>query len=227
MKVSVIIPVLNEEKIIGDLIDDLLRKSAGFIQEIIVVDGGSKDSTVQVAKEKGILVIPSSKGRALQMNTGASIAEGEILYFLHADSIVPAEFDQLIVEAVDQGAVSGCFKMRFDSRHWLLRFSGWLTRFNSSWCRGGDQSLFVRKNDFEAVSGFREDLVIYEDNEILVRLRRRGPFQVIRKDLITSSRRYRENGVVRLQFLFLCIHLMYRLGFKQEKMLNFYKKHIR
>lgn len=224
-KISIIIPVLNEEMWVGKLIshlEDMQDEHA----EIIFADGGSTDKTIALIGDRA-KVISSEKGRAKQMNAGAKNASGDILYFLHVDSLPPEHFDTQIRRAVAEGFVFGCFRMHFDMNHWFLRCSGWLTRFNSSWCRGGDQSLFVTRTAFEKSGGFDERLIIYEDNEILPRIAKWKYFRVIPDYIITSARKYRTNGVFRLQYIFFQIHLRYRLGFSQDQLLNYYRKKIK
>jgi hypothetical protein len=160
------------------------------------------------------------------MNNGAHEASGGILYFLHADSYPPKHFDLAIVEAVKNGNGAGCFYMGFDSNHIILRTFGWFTRFKNSWCRGGDQSLYIERSLFNAIGKFDEDFLILEDSEIIPRIKKETKFKVIQIKLTTSARRYRENGVVRLQFLFGIIHVGYRFGFSHNSLLAFYKKHI-
>lgn len=226
--ISIIIPVLNEEKNIARILQYLQYHQYGFVKEIIVVDGGSTDDTLQTAAINGAQVICSEKGRAKQMNAGAKAASGNILYFLHADSYPPRYYDKYIIDNINGIAGSGCFKMKFNSNHWLLKVSGWFTRFNSSWCRGGDQSLFIYKDLFYKAGAFNENYIIYEDNEILYRIRKVTGFTVIQdKPIITSARRYIENGVIRLQYIFLTIHIMHRLGYSHDKMLERYKKKVR
>lgn len=227
MKISVIIPVLNEVSALPDLLKELQSRSSGYIGEILVVDGGSTDGTQAVVKGELVRLIPSERGRPLQLNKGAQEAHYEILWFLHADSLPPVQFDRLIVEQVKKGNECGCFRMKFDSRHVLLRFFGWLTRFNSDLCRGGDQSLFVTKSLFERAGAFNEKYVIFEDNEIIPRLKKESAFAVIQKDIITSARRYKENGVFRLQFHFARLHMKYRRGVEIEELLRYYKAHVK
>ena len=163
MKISIIIPVLNEEKTIANLLEYLiLNSNKNHIQEIIVVDGGSTDETLKIVQAySNVIVLNSKKGRAKQMNFGASKATGEILYFLHCDSFPPKDFDKKIIQKVLKGHLSGCFKMKFDSNHILLKFLQWFTKFNLKSCRGGDQSLFVEKQLFQELNGYNEDFLIF------------------------------------------------------------------
>lgn len=225
MSISVVIPVYNEEQTIQNTLDHLNSVERGLVDEIIVVDGGSTDETARFAAEKNATVIVSPrKGRAVQMNYGASVAQGEVLYFLHADSLPPKYFDQHIVNAVSEGYQAGCFRLKFDWNHPLLKFYGWCTRFDCNAFRFGDQSLFVRKKIFEAVDGFREDHIVMEDNEIIRRLQNKTDFRILTNHVITSARKYRENGVVKLQLVFVLIYTLYFLNVSQKKLRKLYKK---
>lgn len=227
MKISIIIPALNEAEGIASLLAHLRANSRSKnIQEILLVDGGSKDNTVALAQEAGAKVINSPKGRARQMNAGAHSAVGPILYFLHADSYPPKNFDQHIIEAVKAGKLCGCFRLRFDQRHPLLDFSAWCTRFDVPAVRFGDQSLFVEKQIFEKSGGFKEELIVMEDNEIIGRLKEQASFTILPESVLTSVRKYLKNGVWRLQFLFTLIYFGFHLGVSQEKLVRFYKCNI-
>lgn len=227
--IDIIIPVFNEEKAIRKTLQTIFNHTKGYIGEIYVIDGGSTDRTKEIVMEfpKVNLVMAPEKGRSKQLNFGASLCKNEILYFLHADSLPPEGFDEAIVQSVNKGFTSGCFRMKFDNPHKLLQFTAWLTRFNNSLCRGGDQSMFVTKKVFEDCGRFDEKLVIYEDNEILERIFKISKFDVIQKDIITSARRFEENGIVNLYFVFMNIHAAYRLGLPHDKLLKYYKKNVK
>ncbi|PKA82534.1 rSAM/selenodomain-associated transferase 2 [Ulvibacter sp. MAR_2010_11] len=231
--ISIVIPVLNEEATIGALLLYLQKNSTpNFVTEILVVDGGSTDTTPKVIAdisektEITIQFIASDKGRAIQMNTGARHASGSILYFLHADSFPPKHFDKHIVEKVKKGDTTGCFRMKFDTKHPLLQISQWFTRFNLKVCRGGDQSLFITKELFQSLGGFNETYTIYEDCEFINRLYSTTRFTVIPEYITTSSRKYRERGTWALQFHFMMIHLKNRMGASPEALYSYYLNHI-
>ena len=225
--ISIIIPVYNEEKNLPVLLEHLGTKNSGFISEIIVVDGGSTDATNKIARaHQNVIFIEANKGRAVQMNTGAKIARSEVLYFLHADSFPPENFDRFILEQVKNGKKAGCFRMKFDKDHWWLKLMSWFTRFNHISCRGGDQSLFVEKALFEDIGRFDESYKVYEDNEIIKRLYSRDQFSVIRKTIVTSARLYEKIGVWNTQRLFFEIYLKRRLGASAEELSQHYYKRL-
>lgn len=222
-----IIPAYNEEGIIVDVIRAVQKNAGEELCEIIVVDGGSADHTVVDAEKAGARVTTSSqKGRAAQMNYGAKQAEGEILYFLHADSIPPADFGRKVVRAVDREFESGCFQLAFDTDHFLLSFYAWCTRFDIDAFRFGDQSLFINKNIFLEIGGFREDHLVMEDNEMVRRIKKGYSFTLLDDTVETSARAYREVGVIKLQLIFVVIYLLYFLGVKQETLADLKRKTI-
>ena len=223
--ISIIIPAYNE----ADQIDQTIRKiqvAQGKSEtEIIVVDGGSSDQTVAIAKKSGAMtIISEKKGRAAQMNRGASVAKGEILYFLHADSIPPQNFTGYIINARGKGYNSGCFRLRFDLSHWFLKANCWFTRFDVNAVRFGDQSLFVTNDAFKKSGGFNEELVMMEDQEIIHRIKKQGRFRVMDAAVTTSARKYRDNGIYRMQSIFYRIWLLYYLGYSQERLLQLHRR---
>jgi rSAM/selenodomain-associated transferase 2 len=173
-----------------------------------------------------IILFNSEKGRAKQMNLGAKLATGNILYFLHADSFPPPNFDQLIIDEVKKGKQAGCFRMQFDSNHLWLKMASWFTKFNWKACRGGDQSTFTTASIFNKIGGFNEAFVIYEDNDFISKLYACSSFSVIQERLTTSARRYKSYGIFKLQYHFWAIHLKKWLGATPENLNQYYKKHV-
>lgn len=226
--ISIIIPILNEAETIGNLLNYLIENSATKnIAEIIIVDGGSSDGSVDIVKQfENTTLLISEKGRAKQMNLGAQKAKGNILYFLHADSFPPKHFDTYIIDEIKNGKQAGCFRMQFNSNHWWLKLAGWFTKFNWKICRGGDQSLFITKDLFNDVGGYDESYIICEDSVIVKKLYAKKHFTVINKKLTTSARRYEKNGIWKLQYHFFGIHLMKYFGASAETLLSYYKKHV-
>jgi rSAM/selenodomain-associated transferase 2 len=231
--ISIIIPVLNESTTITSLLKHISENaSEKCTAEIIVVDGGSLDDTCDKVNRFSensafkIQLLSSKKGRAAQMNAGARLAKGEILYFLHADSFPPAHFDLQIVSEVDKGNQAGCFRMKFDTTHPLLKFSQWFTRFNFKFCRGGDQSLFITRVVFDKLAGFNESYIIYEDCEFINRVYDNYGFSIIPSYVVTSSRKYEIVGAWKLQYYFTVIHIKNKFGAPPSKLHGYYLKHI-
>jgi rSAM/selenodomain-associated transferase 2 len=225
--ISIIIPVLNEENYIKRVLRCITENSStNSISEILVIDGGSADNTILEASKLGARVISAKRGRASQMNLGATLATGDILYFLHVDTLPPEHFDKDILKAHAEGFHVGCFRMQFDSNHPILRFFAWCTKINTQICRGGDQSLFITKELFKRVGGFDEAYTIYEDNEFVRRIYKVAPFKILPNTVKTSARRYRRKGVVTLQCHFGMIHLKYYLGAQPEELYEYYQKYI-
>lgn len=225
--ISIIIPVYNEELHVERLLVHLKKNSSPQnIKEIIVVDGGSTDKTVQLAIKQNVTVLVSDKGRAKQMNHGAKNALGDILYFLHADTYPPKDFDKTIIHAFSQNQKAGCFRMKFDSGSKFLKFFAWFTRMNHKICRGGDQSLFICRDLFYKMKGYNEDYIIYEDGEFIDRLYKNTRFKILPQEVTTSARKYEQMGMLKLQYHFGIIHLKKGLGQSPEQLYHYYKRNI-
>ncbi|MDN3656670.1 TIGR04283 family arsenosugar biosynthesis glycosyltransferase [Ferruginibacter paludis] len=225
---TVIIPTFNEAAHIQSTIQQLREHDVdNLITEIIIADGGSTDDTVAIAKAANATVVVSpAKGRSAQMNYGASFATEDILYFLHADTIPPKNFSTDIAMSADKGCGAGCFMLSFDYDHWFLKANCWFTRFDVDAIRFGDQSLFVRKSVFEKTGGFCEKHIVLEDQHLIKRLKKITRFTIIKKPVVTSARKYLENGIYKTQRIFFIIYGMYRLGYSQQKLVAAYKKMI-
>ncbi|MHB1921496.1 MAG: TIGR04283 family arsenosugar biosynthesis glycosyltransferase [Chitinophagaceae bacterium] len=225
MTISIIIPTYNEK----DNIEKLIHYFQPFLDkgltEIIVSDGGSQDHTLEISARTGVkAVLSPQKGRAGQMNWGASMAQGDILYFVHADCLPPSTFVEDIQEAIWEGFPAGCYRFRFDSKKKILRINEFFTRFNRLFFRGGDQTLFITRTLFELIKGFREEMIIMEDYDLIRRIQEISPFRIIPKNVIVSSRKYDTNSWLRVQLANLTVVLMYQWGCSQQKLTSTYKR---
>lgn len=215
--ISVIIPTIDEEESIDRLLPYLQRESSGSSIEMIVSDGGSHDRTVDTARRHGARVIRCDRcGRAVQMNRATHAARGSILYFLHADTFPPRRYGRIVCDAVKNGIDVATFRLGFDDPHFFLRANAWFTRFDIDAFRFGDQSLLVTRALFDRCGGFDERLVLFEDQEIVGRLRRAGRFALLPQSVTTSARCYRDNGVYRLQMIYAYLCALYRCGVSQD-----------
>ena len=209
--ISIIIPVLNEEKTIEGLLDNLAALSG--MKEIIVADGGSTDRTKELAKSKAT-VIDCLPGRGLQCNIGALRSKGDILFFIHADSQLMPEALAEIENAVAKGAAWGCLKLRFDDTHWLMRLVEWGSNFRAR-RRSivfGDQGIFIKRNLLASLGGF-PDLPLMEDYQLSLNLQERQitPVQV-NSWITTSARRFTEVGFLRALWQMRRLRKLYRRG---------------
>jgi rSAM/selenodomain-associated transferase 2 len=218
---SIIIPTLNEASVIGPTLD-ALTKMPGPI-EIIVVDGGSEDATAAIARERGARVLVSERGRGIQMHAGARIARGDAFWFLHADTRPPADALPQILQALEnQEIVGGNFTVRFDGTRYAARFLGWLYPY-LGWLGlyYGDSAIFVRRDAYERIGGFRPFL-LFEDLDLVRRLKRTGCFVRLPGPVITSSRRF-ENRSFALTFLhWTVLQVLYWLGVSPRALARLY-----
>jgi rSAM/selenodomain-associated transferase 2 len=211
--VSFVVPVLNEAGSIETFLASL-RACCRETCEIVVVDGGSEDRTAQLAEAGSDVVITAPRGRAAQMNAGARKATGSILCFVHADSQLPDHADQIIGDALSrQHRQWGRFDVRLSGRHPLLRVveASMNLRSRLTGIATGDQSLFVRRETFDAVGGF-PPIALMEDIAISRKLKSAGPPVCLRQRLTTSSRRWEIHGIVRTIVLMWKLRLLFFLG---------------
>jgi len=224
--ISIIIPTCNEESIIARTMEQLLALTKHSPKAEIIVSDASTDRTPDILSNFPVTICRSARGRAVQMNHGAQHAKGDILYFLHADTLPPKTFLEDIRSAVASGKEAGCFRMHFDDDHPLMSLFGWFTQFPLMICRGGDQSLFIKRELFNEIGGFNQTMLIMEDYDIIGRIEQRTPFRILDNEVTTSARKYHNNGIIALQAIFGTIHLMYALGVNQQEIVRYYKEHV-
>ncbi len=225
MTISVIIPTLNEAQHIAQRIGFIRRFGGEAVIEIIVVDGQSWDETrsLSATAEAQVLICPT-QSRAAQMNYGARQAKGEVLYFVHADVQLIPSFVQDIQEVLQAGYGAGCYRYRFDTDKIMLKVMAFFTRFDRILCRGGDQTLCIKKEVFLALGGFDEYYTIMEDYDFIIRLKKNHKFKVIQKEVVVSARKYEMNSWFRVQSANLIIFIMFFLKRPPDEMKKMYKK---
>jgi|SRR5688572_10403513 rSAM/selenodomain-associated transferase 2 len=225
MKISVIIPTLNEETTIQSLVGFVLRYGTPSVAEVIVVDGSSTDNTVAFAISSGATTLVCDKrSRASQLNLGANNARGEILYFIHADVKPPESFVNDILRAHGDGYEAGCYRFKFDSAKFMLKINSYFTRFNSIMCRGGDQTLFISKDLFSRLGGFDDYYTIMEDYDLIQKIRRSARFKIIPKTVLVSPRKYEHNSWLRVQAANFIVFMMFFMGSKPSSMKSAYER---
>lgn len=225
MRLSIVIPALNEADRIGPLIEHLREHADERLAEVIVVDGRSGDATVERAREAGAKTVSVARRcRAAQMNAGARTATGDVLYFVHADTAPPAPYLHHIAGALDAGYDAGCYRSTFDPPLRALAFNAWCTRFDRLAFRGGDQTLFVRRAVFDSLGGFSERHVVMEDYDFLQRLRPAARFRILPHGATISARKYDENSYLRVNLANTVVFAAYRLGVAPERLQRLYHR---
>lgn len=208
----VVVPVLDEADGLADRLRALNRlRERGA--RVVVVDGGSRDNTLELAREHADLAFRAPRGRGAQMNAGAAACPADTLLFLHADTQLPGDADALIESALRGRCDWGRFDVRIDSRRLALRVVANAMNLRSRWTgiATGDQALFVRHDLFCAIGGF-PDIPLMEDIALSRLLRRHGPPACLRERVITSARRWERHGVLRTIFLMWRLRAAYFLG---------------
>ncbi|MFZ0680684.1 TIGR04283 family arsenosugar biosynthesis glycosyltransferase [Candidatus Binatus sp.] len=221
-KLSVIVPMLNESPVIAGTLDALRRRAPNA--EIIVVDGGSSDASVAIVQTLRVALISAPRGRARQMNAGARASHGDVLVFVHADTIVPRTFAADIASALsDPAVVGGRFDVKLDDRALPYRIIGAMISIRSriSHTGTGDQAIFVRRDVFDRLGGFPE-LELCEDLEFSRRLKRAGRIACLRTRVTTSARRWDRDGLVRTVVRMWMIRAMYLMGVPPARLKRMY-----
>ena len=221
--ISVIIPALNEAGRIGPILERLKDNDA---IEVIVVDGGSHDDTQAIARSAGAHVLETSGGRAVQMNLGSAKARSGVLLFLHADTLLPEGFETLALDCLSKrGTVAGAFEFATDDTTAAMRFMAATANLRARWLHlpYGDQGIFLRKELFREIGGYRI-LPVMEDFEFVRRLARRGRIAIVPVCAVTSARRWRRIGPWRTMFFNQVVIVLYYLGFPPERIAAFYDR---
>jgi rSAM/selenodomain-associated transferase 2 len=223
-KISIIIPVLNEAKIIETSLSPLQMNQD---VEVIIVDGGSTDDTVKLVKKQGFKVITSSlPRRSYQMNLGAKEAQGKILLFLHADTILPENYLNSIENILAQpGTVAGAFRLQIDGKERAFRLIetmvNWRSRFFS--LPYGDQAIFLKTSFFKEIGGF-SSLPIMEDFDLIKRLQKLGKITLASSAVITSARRWQKLGIWKTTLINQLIIVGYYFRIFPQNLAKFYQQ---
>jgi len=222
VKLSIIIPVLNEQANLSQ-ISSHLQSIRHQGHEVIIVDGGSTDSTLAISYEVADHVIISKTGRALQMNNGAAIASGNVFVFLHADTFLPDNAVKIISESMSEHTW-GRFNVRLSSNRSVYRLIESLINLRSCFTSivTGDQAMFIEKSLFDRVAGFPE-IALMEDIEMSRKLKKIDRPVCIKQKVITSSRRWENRGVVTTVVLMWKLRLYYFFGVSPDKLNQLYR----
>lgn len=228
-KISIIIPVLNEAATIEETLNNI---STTPDIEVIIVDGGSQDKTVEITKlfselaAVPIQIIATNAGRAHQMNAGAAIAKGDVLLFLHADTCLPSDFDILLLKTLqDATTIAGAFQLKINAQLPGLRLVEKLVNMRSHIFSMpyGDQAIFMKASIFDEIGGF-PNLPIMEDFELVLNIKKRGRIAIISAPVITSGRRWQKLGVVKTTILNQLIIAGYYLGIPPQLLSKWYRQ---
>lgn len=198
--ISVVIPVFNEAEALPETLESIASQP-GARREVVVIDGGSRDDTLNIAASSRATIVRSERRqRASQMNLGAETATGDVLLFLHGDTVLPSgalsHIDQVLI---DDGVVGGCFAKRYRKPvPPFLRLASWCGEVRSRTCGWffGDQAIFIRRRTFTALSGFKE-MDLFEDLDLSMRMKDAGRTVVLRPPVISSARRFNQRGAWR------------------------------
>jgi uncharacterized protein len=227
MKISVIIPVLHESGKINEILDSIESASAYVPYETIVVDGDSSGSTIAHISDSSVITLTAQRGRALQMNAGAARACGDILLFLHADTLLPQKaFLKIIAALSDNSFIGGAFDLKIQNRRWIFRAIGRAASWKHRLTRVpyGDQAIFMLRAYFENIGGYT-GIPLMEDVELMKRVKRHGGRIIILPEAVTtSSRKWETEGVIYTIIRNWIIQALYLFGIPARRLIKYYYK---
>ena len=222
MKTSIIIPTLNEARCLSETLAQIQQLSP---HELIISDGGSDDDTLKIAAKFTQHFLKGSAGRALQMNAGAQVATGDLLLFLHADSrIEPASYQQMLYAMKNSEIIGGAFSLLINSDRWSLQIINQFANLRSKYLGRayGDQAFFVKKHIFQKMKGFTE-FPICEDLDFYKRLKFFGPVILLKEEVLTSPRRWINEGIWFTTIRNILIATLFELGFPPRILTKWYQ----
>jgi len=225
-ELSLVIPVLNEAENISRNIAHVRELNADGTAEIIVVDGDPQGSTTSAISAEGVRTAIAEKGRARQMNHGAALATGDVILFLHADTRMPSNAFPLIRSTMsDKRCVGGAFDLGFDTKRAIFRITEMYVFLRTRLTKVpfGDQAIFIRREYFEKIGGYR-DIPIMEDVELMRRIRKRADtIRIIPFKVRTSVRRYEQEGILSCTLRNWFLQIAYALGMPPERLVKWYR----
>jgi rSAM/selenodomain-associated transferase 2 len=222
VKLSVVIPALNE----ADWVVSAIESARAPGVDVVVVDGGSRDATWELATAAGARVVSSPAGRAEQLAAGVEASSGDAILLLHADSRLPSGFDRAVAEALeDAQTIGGAFRLRFERANWALRIVEWGARLRVEifGLPYGDQAVFVRRETLEVIGGIPR-VPIMEDLDLVRAMRGRGRMALLDLPVITSARRYRKRGIARTLFRNALAAAAWRFDLDRRRVADWYQR---
>jgi len=227
MKISVIIPVVHEGEKINEILDSIKSVSADVSYETIVVDGDLSGDTIAQISDSGVITLTAPRGRALQMNAGAAMACGDILLFLHADTLLPPKaFTKIITALSNSNFIGGAFDLKIQNRRWIFRAIGAAASWKHRLTRVpyGDQAIFILRRYFENMGGYA-GIPLMEDVELMKRVKGQGGRIIIMSDTVTtSSRKWETDGVFYAIIRNWTIQILYLFGMPARHLIKYYYK---
>lgn len=227
MMISVIIPVLHESEHISDILEALHSVAGDVPYEVIVAEGDPAGSTIGRISDAGVVKLIAPRGRANQMNAGAARASGDILLFLHADTLLPPDAFRKIADAMADGRfIGGAFDLGISNPRWIFLLTGWCASFKHRLTRVpyGDQAIFMRRRYFEQLGGYQK-IPFMEDVELMKRVKRQGGKIVLLPDAVTTSaRKWEKDGVAYTILRNWILQALYLFGVPAEKLVKYYYK---